>query len=279
MQHDSPTGLSNSTRRLALITGASSGIGAGFARHAASQGFDVALTARRLDRLEALANEIQATWPVNAFAIEADLTDPKAPTQIMADIKARNRTVDTLVNNAGFSIAQGFAWTPLEAQQKFLSVTINASVALTHLVLSDMMKKKWGRIINISSMTAFSHGGKGHTLYPAGKSFLVKFSQSLNSEMREHGIQISAICPGFVKTEFLEANNTADQMRNMDAWYWQSPKEIATESWRRNNKGAEVIVPGIAPKCIAVMLKLIPEQLLTPLTRKAAADHYVGDGE
>lgn len=266
-------------RPLALITGASSGIGEGFARLAASKGYDVALAARRLDRLEALAKEIRATWPVDAFALQADLVDPETPHRMIADITSRGRSVDTLINNAGFSIAKGFAWTDLEAQKKFLAVTIEAPIALSHLVLPQMMKKQSGRIINISSITAFSHGGKGHTLYPAGKSFLVKFSQSLNEELKPYGINVSAVCPGFVKTEFMEVNNPESNMRDSDAWFWQSPEEIATESWRRNERGAEVIVPGIAPKCIAAMMKYLPEQLVAPLTRKAAAEHYVGDGD
>ncbi len=267
-----------SKNRLALITGASSGIGAGFARHAASQGFDVALCARRLDRLEALAKEIKATWSVEAFAVEADLSVRDAPEKIIGSIADHDRSVDVLVNNAGFSIPKGFAWSPLEAQRNFLAVTVEAPTALSHLVLGDMIKNRWGRIINISSMTAFSQGGKGHTLYPGGKSFLVKFSQSLNAEMKDYGVHVSAVCPGFVKTEFHLANDMDEQMRNKDSWYWQTPEDIAVESWRRNEKGVEVIVPGFMPKIAATFLKLVPEQLSTPFTRKAAEGYYVGDG-
>ncbi len=265
-------------KRLALITGASSGIGASFARHAAAKGFDVALCARRLDRLEALANEIKATWPVNAFAIEADLAHTDSPHKIIESITARDRSVDVLINNAGFSIPKGFVWSSLEVQKRFLTVTIDAPMSLTHLALPKMIEKGWGRIINISSITAFSQGGKGHTLYPAGKSFLVKFSQSLNAEVQAHGIHVSAICPAFVKTEFHIANDMEDQIRNQDAWYWQTPEEIATEAWRRNERGVEVIVPGFVPKIAATVLKLVPEQFSKPFTRKAAESYYVGDG-
>ena len=159
-----------------------------------------------------------------------------------------------------------------------MAVTIDTPVALAHLSLPSMKNKGWGRIINISSIVAFSQGGKGHTLYPAGKSFLVKFSQSLNAEMKAQNIFVSAVCPGFVKTEFHIANNTADQMRNMSAWYWQNPEDIAKEGWRRNNKGVEVIVPGFAPKCAATLMKLVPEQILTPLSRMAADKYYVDGG-
>ena len=275
---NSSTTSTQPARKLALVTGASSGIGAGFVRHAAEQGFDVALCARRLDRLEALADEVRAEFGIDAFAIKADLSEETTPLAIMEAIGARGRQIDMLVNNAGFSIQHGFADTTLEQQKKFLAVTVEAPMALTHLALGPMLKKGWGRIINVSSITAFSHGGKGHTLYPAGKSFLVKFSQSLNEETRARGVHVSAVCPLFVKTEFQEANDLAVELRKTDGPLWQSPQEIVTESWRRNNRGVEVIVPGFIPKIAAASLKYLPEQIVTPLTRKGAARHYIGDG-
>ena len=277
-QPSHPGGPILEKRKLALITGASSGIGAAFARYAAANGVDVALAARRIDRLTALADEIRATWPVDAFAVEADLSDPDTPAAIIKTITDRGRSVDILVNNAGFSIPEGFAWSSLARQRNFLAVTVDAPMALAHLVLPDMMANGWGRLINISSIAALSHGGKGHTLYPAGKSFLIKFSQSLNAEMKDHGIFVSAVCPGFVKTEFHVANDTADQMKKTARPFWQAPEVIAEESWRRNDRGVEVIVPGMAPKVAAFLLKALPEPLVTMLTRQAAADHYVGDG-
>jgi len=268
----------SSPRRLALITGASSGIGAAFARHAAAQGFDVALAARRLPRLEALADEIRATCGVDGLPIEADLADPTEPQQVVDGLAAKGRRVDMLINNAGFSIQHGFADTSLGQQKDFLRVTVEAPMALSHLVLPGMLKSGWGRIINVSSITAFSQGGKGHTLYPAGKSFLVKFSQSLNAEVRARGVNVSAICPMFVKTEFQVANDLAAELRATDGPLWQSPEEIVLEGWRRNDRGVEVIVPGLIPKIAAASLKYLPEQIITPLTRKGAAQHYVGDG-
>jgi len=265
-------------RKLALITGASSGIGAAFARHAAAAGHDVVLAARRMDRLEALATEIRIGHAVEAIVLAADLADPQTPGRMMDSLRARGRAVDILVNNAGFSIPQGFAWSPLAAQRAFLEVTVGAPVALCHHVLGPMLEKRWGRILNIASIAALSTGGKGHTLYPAGKSFLIKFSRSVHTETKDYGVHVSAVCPGFVKTGFHKANNTEDRIGKTPDFLWQSPEEIVREAWRRNDRGAEVIVPGLLPKLVAGMLHYGPEFIVSPLTRRAAADHYVGDG-
>jgi len=97
--------------------------------------------------------------------------------------------------------------------------------------------------------------------------------------VKDKGIFVSAVCPAFVKSEFQQVNNTSDKLRDSEAWYWQTPEEIATESWTRNDKGVEVIVPGFAPKSAAVFMKYLPEGLTRPLTRKAAEQHYIGDGD
>ncbi len=265
------------SRRLVLITGASSGIGAAFARIAAAKGFDVALVARREDRLHLLAIELASTYGVSVRFRSTDLCDPEAPNSICNWIKAEDRSVDVLINNAGYTIPQSFAATTLEQQLKYIELSVTGPVALTHHVLPGMMRRGWGRIINISSITAFSSGGKGHTLYPASKSFIVKFSQSLNAEVAEKGVFVTAVCPGFVDTEFQQANNMADKMASTPKILKQTPEEVADEAWRRNDCGVEVVVPGLLPKIAAATMKLVPEQIVTPLTRSAAKKYYVGD--
>lgn len=264
-------------RKLALITGASSGIGAAFARIAAANGFDVALVARREDRLEALASELADAHGVTARFRSTDLCDPEAPNSICNWLRAAERKVDVLVNNAGYSIPRSFAGTDLAAQIKYLELSVNGPVSLCRHVLPGMIERGWGRIINISSITAFSSGGKGHTLYPASKSFIVKFSQSLNAEVSSKGVFVTAVCPGFVDTEFQHANNMADKMSSTPKFLKQTAEEVAREAWRRNDRGVEVVVPGFLPKIAAATMKIIPEQIVTPLTRAAAAKYYVGD--
>lgn len=262
-------------RPLAVITGASSGIGSAFARLAAREGYDVAIVARRADRLAKLAEDLRGAHGVKTFEIAQDLCARSAANDVFS--RLGGRAVDVLVNNAGYSIANGFAHTTMEEQQKFLDLTISTPVALCRAALPGMIAKRAGRIINIASITAFSSGGKGHTLYPAAKSFLVKFSQSLSAEVAELGVRVTAVAPGFVDTEFQHANNMAGKTPPPPKLMLQTPEEIAEESWRRNAKGVEVVVPGFLAKVAAAFLRYTPEQIVTPMTRKAAAAHYIGD--
>ena len=263
-------------RRLALVTGASAGIGTAFARLAAAKGCDVALVARRADRLEKLAAELREKG-IEAFPMAMDLCQCVSAATVMSRLSGKGRHVDILINNAGYSIPASFGATPLDDQLAFMDLTMSTPVRLARLCLPGMITRNFGRIINISSITAFSSGGKGHTLYPAAKSFLVKFSQSLNAEVAAKGVHVSAICPGFVDTEFQKANGMAEKMERPPSFVLQSPEEIAGESWRRNDRGVEIIVPGFLPKVMAAALKYLPEQIVTPLTRKAAADHFIGE--
>lgn len=265
----------SNVRPFAVVTGASSGIGTAFARRAAREGYDVALVARRLERLKTLCAEITRGADVRAIAIDLDLARPGAAAAVMERIGGRD--VDLLVNNAGYSIPNGFVHTKIEEQLNFLELMVTTPVALSRAVIPGMIARKAGRIINISSITAFSSGGKGHTLYPAAKSFLVKFSQSLSAELREKGIFVTAVCPGFVDTEFQAANEMAGKTPPPPKIMLQTPEQIVDESWRRNLAGAEVVVPGFLPKAAAAFLRYAPEQIVTPMTRKAAAAHYIGD--
>lgn len=265
------------TGNYALITGASSGIGTAFARHAASQGWSVGLTARRTDRLEALADEIRLAFGVEADCFPRDLSEPRSAEALIESVAQAGRTVNCLVNNAGYSIPQCFTGVSLADHRAFLELTVATPVALAHGVLPAMIDSGRGRIINISSITALSSGGKGHTLYPAGKAFLVKFSQSLSAELREKGIHATAVLPGFVETEFQTANGMNDKMQGAPRRFAQQPEDIAREAWRRNDEGAEIVVPGLLPKAAALCLQYLPEPLVRALTRRAAEKYYVGD--
>jgi short-subunit dehydrogenase len=182
-------------RRLALITGASAGIGAAFARILASHGYDVALTARRADRLEALAAEIRLRYGVEAYAIPADLADLAGVDAVLAGVEAQGRVVDTLVNNAGYGLPGTYATTAWADQGKFLQVMLTSVCELTHKVLPGMVERKFGRIVNVASLAGLVPGAAGHTLYAATKGFLVKFSQSLHLENLSTGVHVSACVP------------------------------------------------------------------------------------
>ncbi len=265
------------TRPLALITGASSGIGAAFARAYARRGVDVALVARRVDRLNRLADEIARTNGVKAIVLPADLSASDAPQTIFREIKARGRTVDILVNNAGFGVPQTFGRVPWERHREFLMVSVAGPCALTHEVLPEMVARRRGAIINVSSITAMSPGAAGHTLYPAAKSFLLKFSQSLDAELREHGIRVTAVCPGFTRTEFHEANGTAALMERAPRRFWTSAEAVVEAAIAGNARGKTVVIPGWHNKLAVALMKYLPDGIVIPIIRAGAARYRVED--
>ncbi|HEX4095333.1 MAG TPA: SDR family NAD(P)-dependent oxidoreductase, partial [Caulobacteraceae bacterium] len=144
--------------RLALVTGASAGIGAALARVYASHGYDIALTARRADRLHTLADELRLRHGVESLVIPADLARPEAPAEILAAVEANGRVVDALVNNAGYSLPGGYAATRWEDQQAFLQVLVVAVSELAHKVLPGMLERRFGRIVNVASLAGLMPG-------------------------------------------------------------------------------------------------------------------------
>lgn len=264
------------TRPYALITGASSGIGAAMARLAANNGFDVGLVARRADRLSVLAQNLESRG-AKADIFVADLARPGMAVECAERVLVLRRVPSLLVNNAGSTVADSFANAPMAEQERFIELTVKAPVVLTRMLLPSMIEAGHGRIINIGSITALSSGAKGNTLYPAGKSFLLKFSQSLNAEVKRRGVFVTAVLPGFVATEFQAANGLPVERSPLTQHFAQSAEQVANEAWRRNAKGHEIVVPGAGPKCAAALMRVLPEPIMRNLTRAAAEKYYVGD--
>jgi short-subunit dehydrogenase len=247
-------------RRLALVTGASAGIGAAFARILARHGYDLALTARRADRLETLAEEIRLRSGVETLTVAADLADPDATDRILEHLAAHGRTVDALVNNAGYGLPGAYADTRWEDQQAFLQVMLHAPCELTHKVLPGMVERRFGRIVNVASLAGLVPGSAGHTLYGATKSFLVKFSQSLHLETEAHGVHVTALCPGFTYSEFHDVNATRAQISAATPpWLWLGADEVAAAGYEAVEANRTVCVPGAPNKAIAALAKLVPD--------------------
>jgi short-subunit dehydrogenase len=267
----------SSTRPFALVTGASSGMGAAFARALAARGYDLCLTARRLDRLERLAAELTAAHGIEAFAVAADLGAFEAEQPILAAIADRGRTVDMLVNNAGFSIPQSFAATPWTRQRDFLMTLVVAPCALAHAVIPGMAARGHGRIINVASLAGFAPGAAGHSLYPGAKSLMIKFSQALDAEYRAKGVSVTAVCPGFTRTEFAEANATQHLMDEAPRLFWQSAETVVETALRANDLGRVVVIPGWHNRLAAALLHYLPQGLVAAAVRRGSAKYHLGD--
>ncbi len=248
-------------RRLALVTGASAGIGAAFAKIYASHGYDLALTARRADRLERLADEIRLSHGVETLVVPADLADPEAPEMILHHLAAHGCAVDALVNNAGYGVPGGFLESSWETHEAFLRVMLTAPTELAHRVLPAMVERRFGRIVNVASLAGLIPGSPGATLYGAVKSYLVKASQSLHLENLDRGVHVSALCPGFTYSEFHDVNDTREQIaRSAPPWMWLGADEVAAAGYEAAEANRPICVPGAPNKAIAATVKLLPDE-------------------
>lgn len=247
-------------RRLALVTGASAGIGAAFARIFASHGYDVALTARRSERLETLAEEIRMRFGVETLTVRADLAQAGAVDRILGHLTAQGRNVDALINNAGYGLGGAYAETKWEDQAAFLQVMVTAPCELAHKVLPGMVARRFGRIVNVASLAGLVPGSAGHTLYGASKAFMVRFSQSLHLEGEPNGVHVTALCPGFTYSEFHDVNGTRAQISaSTPPWLWLGADEVAATGYEAVEANRAVCVPGAPNKAIAAFAKVIPD--------------------
>ena len=238
------------TRPLVLVTGASAGLGAAFARAYAARGFDLALTARRAERLEALAAELSAAHAIQAFAIPADLAGFEAHLPILQAI-ADAGGASTCWSTTPASAFPSFAGAPWARQRDFLMTLVVNACGLAHAVIPPMLARGGGSIVNVASLAGFSPGVAGNSLYPGAKGLMIKFSQALDAEYRARGLKVTAICPGFTKTEFADAAGIQSLMdaapapsgRPRNRW-WRPPSAAisaggwwwclaGTTSWRR----------------------------------------------
>lgn len=251
-------------RRVCLITGASAGIGAEFARQYAAFGWDLALTARRTERLEALAQELESAHGISAITIAEDLAKPEAVDAILAALEAKGRHVDALVNNAGYGLPGTFFNTSWEEQADFIRVLYTAPVELAHKVLPGMAERGYGRIINVASLAGYAAGSAGHTLYGSVKAAMIKFTESLNAECAATGqtdIHCTALCPGFTWSEFHDVNGTREDTNKMPKWMWMEAAPVVKAGIDAVNRGQPVVVPGSANKALATLTRILPESL------------------
>ena len=260
--------LSPSARPLALVTGASSGMGAAFARRLAARGHDVALVARRRDRLEALAAELGAAHGVSCLVIALDLSLADAHDRVLAALAGR--PVAVLVNNAGYSLAAVYADTDWPAQRDCVMTLVMSVCALTHAVLPGMLAAGQGRIITTSSLLALSQGGPGHTVYPAAKSFVLKFMLSLHAEVKPRGVRVTCVLPGSTSSEFQAANGTEAAMRGMPRVFIASPEQVVDAALAASDRGQLVVIPGWYNRLAALVFRLLPDGLQRWAATRAA---------
>jgi short-subunit dehydrogenase len=227
----------------ALITGASSGIGEVFARRLAAGGFDLALVARREERLEALAAELAAAHGIQADVLAADLSDDEGVQKVTRYIES-HPDLTLLVNNAGFGKRGKFAEADLEGQLDMIRVHIIATVTLARAALPGMIQRGGGAIINVSSVAAFFPAAGGAT-YSASKIYLNNFSEALNAELDGTGVKVQALCPGFTYSEFHDTPEYSDfDRKEIPGVLWMSAEEVVDDSLAALATHKVIVVPG-----------------------------------
>lgn len=246
----------------ALVTGASAGLGLEFAKLFAKDGHAVVLVARRLDRLQALAKELEGGHGIRAEAIAADLMDPDAPQAIAAEVERRGLTIDFLVNNAGFGLVGAFHQNDAQKERGMIEVNVTALTMLTHAFLPGMVQRKRGRILNVGSTAGFQPGPFMSTYY-ATKAFVSTWSQALSHELEGTGVTCTLSCPGATVTEFATiAGNDRSRLFRMGA---MRADVVAAQAYRAMHAGKRVIVHGFTNKLSAASSRLTPTAILLPI--------------
>lgn len=226
--------------RWALITGASSGIGAAFARRLASRGMHVVLTARREERLRELAEELHTRHGTRSELVPGDLSAPGAAARLVGEVESRGIEIELLVNNAGFAIVGEVEDVDVERAMQLVRLNIGAVTELTYRVLPEMIERGHGAIINVASMAGLQPVAY-MPAYSASKAFVLHFSEALWPECHDKGVSVMALCPGFTRTELFEKAGVAGWLKKHR---FQTPERVVKAALKGLEKGRQYVVPG-----------------------------------
>jgi short-subunit dehydrogenase len=246
-----------SEKRLALVTGASSGIGLTFAERLAREGYDLIVVARRKDRLDELAHLLRGAHHVAVEVLAADLTKPAALHRV--EEHAAKAGLDLLVNNAGFGNLGAFVDLDVDGEDEEIRLNVIALVRLTHAVLPGMIKRKHGAIINVSSMASFQPGPFMAT-YAATKAYVTSFTEALAEELRGSGVYVQALCPGFTRTEFQERGHIDTEM--IPKLAWMTSESVVDASLAAMKSQQLICIPGIGNQVMSGATSLMPRGIV-----------------
>jgi uncharacterized protein len=247
-----------------LITGASSGIGAAFARKLAARGRNVLLVARSEDKLITLCNELGRVSGVRAHSIALDLLQPESPAQLFEETQRRELVVDMLVNNAGFGSMGDFEKLDLKRELEMIDLNVKSLIELTHRFLQPMRERKQGTIINVASTAGFQAVPYMAT-YAATKAFVLSFSEALWEENREFGVHVMALCPGVTDTNFFAASKMdRPPMRTI-----QTPEEVVETALRALRHHKPSVISGWTNWLAVEAERLVPRSFVTKIAGKA----------
>lgn len=238
----------------ALITGASTGLGAEYARQLAAHGLDLVLVARTEPTLESLAQQLRTAHGIEVEVLPADLLEPDGLDRVTARVSDPERPVDWLVNNAGFGLSLAFERNPVQTEVDHLRIHNEVPLRLTHAALAGMLARGNGHILNIASVAAYLP----RSTYSASKRWLVEFSRWANAKYRPRGVTVTAVCPGFTHTEFHARLGLAKGEEGIPGILWLEADDVVRESLRDVAGGRGISVPSVRYKVIVALLKVLP---------------------
>ena len=244
----------------ALVTGATSGIGESFTRLLAEKGYNVVLVARDVARLNERATALQARFGVQTLVVQADLSTEQG-CAVIENYIADNE-IEVLINNAGFGINKAFTVSQLEVEQNLLDVLVRTPMRLMHVALPGMKARNKGVIINVSSVAGFIAGGT----YSASKSYVTVLSESLHTELKDTKVKISALCPGYTRTEFHQRGRMS--MKGLPDFMWLHADALVAKSWSDACKGKAISIPGWQYQLLTSVIRCSPRPMVRRIGMK-----------
>lgn len=248
----------------ALITGATEGIGFELSRLFARDGYDLALVARNVEKLNRISEDFSREYGISARVIPKDLSDPAAPEEIYRELEQASVEVDALVNNAGYTIYGPFAETDMAEERDMLQVLMWAPTKLTKLFLQDMLERNKGKILNLGSTGSFT-ACPFESIYGAAKSYILFFSESIAEELAGSNVTVTVLCPGTTKTQFFSRSKT-DGLR-ISRLGAMSAEEVARTGYEALMKNKRYVVPGVFNKVMVFGIRLTPRFLVPKITK------------
>jgi short-subunit dehydrogenase len=238
----------------ALVTGATAGIGESFSRLLADNRYNLVLVARDLPRLQERAKALEEKFGVKTHVIQADLATNEGCQKVEQYISENQ--IDVLINNAGFGTSKAFTMSTLEIEQQMMDVLVRTPMRLMHVALPLMKQRNNGVIINVSSVAGYIAGGS----YSASKSYLTVLSESLHTELAGTNVKISALCPGFTRTEFHQRGKMS--MKALPNFMWLTSDYLVEQAWKDAMKGEAVSVPGWQYKLLVLIVHAVPRSIV-----------------
>lgn len=238
----------------ALVTGATVGIGESFTRLLASKGYNIALVARDEDRLHERAAALREKFGVQTYVLKADLSTADGCGAVESYLQEFD--IEVLINNAGFGINKAFTVSDLGKEQELLDVLVRTPLRLMHVAIPKMKARNAGTVINVSSVASYIAGGT----YSASKSYLTVLSESLNTELLGTNVKVSALCPGFTRTEFHQRGRM--KMSSLPNFMWLDPDVLVAKSWADAQKGFAISIPGWQYKLLIAIISITPRKFV-----------------